>query len=466
MVHARCTGQLSGVLLLCFCAGLGCAQAHAPEPRPVTREAERKAALAAYDAGDTAAAKPALERLATAFPNDFPVQEALGLIEAEAGDAREALPHLLAGQRAQPRNPAANANLGAAYLQLKQYKNAIGALRTASQLESGNASTQADLGHALFLDGQPRAAAEALGRASRLRPEDRDLTYDWAVALDASGQSLAALAAFAVLPPEAHTAAMESLWGDVAEHAGRYQEALEHFKVAATLDSSEPNVYALTVELLRHWTWQPAEQMADFGLSRYPNSQRLRFAKGVALYGSTKFVPAAAVFATLLREDPESATYGDLLGRSCSATGGADSPECGSLIEFAKKHPGNARVAVYAAISILHRPEADQDLPLAEQLLRGSIAVDPNASEAYYQLGALQQQRQDWEASAASLRRAVQLRPSYAEAHYRLSRAYAHLRQADLARTELALQQRYAKQEKETSDAQLKEVTIFLTDTH
>jgi tetratricopeptide (TPR) repeat protein len=430
------------------------------------KEVERRAALAAYDDGRTAEARLMLNRLAPQYPRDFAVQEALGLADAESGDPTGGLPHLKAAIAVRPRDAGANANLGAAYLALHRIPEAVEALRRAAALDSSNAQTETTLGRALYLNKEPALAAEALGRASRLAPEDADVRYDWAVALDASHQSVAAIAVLDGIAASKRTAAVEALWGDVAEHAGRFEQAAQHMQAAAQMDPSEPNLYALTVELLRHWTWRPAGQVADFGLSKYPESERLRFAKGVSLYGDAQFVRAADVFAVLVLQSPDNATYGDLLGRSCAALGGTESPGCAGLTDLAKGHPENPRLAVFAAISILHKPDSAANLGTAEALLRQSLARDPKFAETWYQLGVLQQQREQWEDSAVSLRRATALRPEYAEAHYRLSRAYAHTGNREQANEEMALQKQYAQQEKDASDAQLREVTIFLTDTH
>ena len=452
---------------VCVWAGLARAQTeHAKAGSARKGDVERSSALAAYDAGRFDDAKRLLNHISSRYENDFAVQEALGLSYAESGETIAALPHLAAAAAVRPKDAGAQSNLGAAYLQAKKLPEAVRTLTVAAALDGANPGVQADLGHALFLNGQPGPAAEALGKASRLRPEDNDVRFDWAVALDASHQSQAALDLLASFPATGRTAPVESLWGDVAEHAGHFQEAEQHMQQAARLDPSEPNLYALTVELLRHWTWQAAGEIADYGLKSFPESQRLRFAKGVSLYGNTQFAQAAEVFAGLLQVAPDNLTYGDLLGRSCTALGGAESGSCGALIELAKEHPENARLAVFAAINILHQPDNAGKLTQAEALLREAISRDPTYSEAFYQLGVLQQDQQRWADSADSLRRAIALRPAYAEAHYRLSRAYAHTGQKQQALGELALQKQYAQQEKEAADAQLKQVTIFLTDTH
>lgn len=442
------------------------AAAEAQTRRAAEDDGGRARALAAYDAGQTAAAKAGLERISARYATDFAVQEALGLIDAEAGDTASALPHLRAAATAQPRNAEAQANLGAAYLQLQRLPEAVRTLQAAVAMGGTNASVEANLGRALFLSKAYRPAAEVLGEASRLDPENADLVFDRAVALDAGGRSAQAMEVLAALPADKRTAAVESLWGDVAEHAGRYEESVAHMQAAARLEPSEPHLFALAVELLRHWTWAPAKQVAQYGLGQYPESRRLQLAEGIALYGNTQYADAAKVFAELLHAEPDSNVYGDLLGRSCSALGEGETADCTSLTAFAEGHPANAQAAIFAAISILHRPQTEQNLEQAERLLRQAIAHEPESAEARYQMGVLEQERRLWAESETELREAVRLRPAYTEAHYRLSRAYSHEGKTELARSEVELQQRYAREEKATDEARLKAVTIFLTDSH
>lgn len=324
----------------------------------------------------------------------------------------------------------------------------------------------ASLGHALFLNKQPAQAADAFAKAAEADPSNMDTRYNWAVALHQTGKNAQAGKVLAGIPASQRSAAVESVWGDVAESLGQFEEAAAHMQAAVKLDPSEQNIYNLAVEWLRHWTWQPAQDVAQFGIEHYPESRRLMLAKGIAFYGGGHYVEAANTFGALLKLDPDNEGYGDLLGKSCSAAGGDDAVQCSTLVAFADRHPRNAKIAVYAAISILHDTGQQAGLDHAKRLLEQAISADPHLADAYYQLGVLEQQQLQWEQSASSLKSAIQLRPSYAEAHYRLARAYAHLHQTDLAAKEIALHQQYAQQEKDESDARLKEVTTFLIGSH
>jgi tetratricopeptide (TPR) repeat protein len=423
-------------------------------------------ALAAYDEGKGAAARPELERLALKYPDNFAANEALGLFYVDAGDFTRALPFLERGANAKKMDAVAQANLGAAYLQTGNAAAAVQTLRKAASLDAKNAQTLSNLGHALFQDKQPLEAANVFAKAAAIAPGDLDVSYNWAVALHEAGRDTQAAEVLQRVPTAERNAALEALWGDVAERQGQFVEAAGHMQNAARLDPSETNIYDLAVELLRHWSWQPATEIARFGVQRFPASRRLQMAEGIAYYGNGRYAEAAAIFGALLAIDPENENYGSLLGRSCSSMGGNAAPQCDSLVGFAEKHPGNAQIAIYAALSILHGPATGQHLDQAQQLLEQAIRVDSKLPEAYYQLGVLQQQLLQWNESERSLVKAIELRPSFAEAHYRLARSYSHTGRHELAAKEIALQQQYSQQEKEASDARLKEVTTFLVASH
>lgn len=424
------------------------------------------AALTAYDAGNEDAAKPELERLALKYPDNFAANEALGLLYVDIGQFTQALPYLEHAASSKKANAVALANLGAAYLKAGDTKAAVRSLNKAAVLDPGDGQTLSNLGHALFLDGHPLDAANAFAKASAAEPADLDIRYDWAAALHEAGKDAQALPVLQNIPVNQRSEAVESLWGDVAEKAGEFKEAADHMQAAMQLDPSEQNVYALAIELLRHWTWQPATEIARYGVQHFPDSRRLRLAEGIAFYGSGHYDDAAKTFDALLALDPLNENYGDLLGKSCSASGGGAIAQCDTLIEFADKHPENAQIAIFAASNILHRPDGRDQLDHVQRLLEQAIHADPGIAEAYYQLGALQQERLQWSESAVSLKQAIKLRPVYAEAHYRLARAYSFMHEKELANQEIALQRKYSQQEKDESNARLKEVTTFLVASH
>ncbi len=424
------------------------------------------AALDAYDAGNASAAEPQLLRLTKTYPSNYPAAEALGSLYVESNRLALALPLLQRAAAAlEPREPLAQANLGAALLASNQLPAALCALRRAVDLSPPEARpvAEANLAHALLLDNQPAAAARAFAQAAAaLSAPDPDLLYNWSLALLRSGSAAQADQVLDRIPTASRGDQTLALAADIDERLGRYQAALAHLQAAAQANPSEANLYALTLELLRHWTWDAAEEVAHFGATRYPTSAHFRVAEAIAYYAAGDFKGAIPLLAAQLADQPEDSTVADLLGRSCSLLAEGEELGCRAVYTYAMVHPGNAVMTTYAAAAILHQPQATQNLPEAEKLLHAALADDARYAPAWFQLGVLHGIQLQWQQSATDLEHAVTLQPTLAEAHYRLSRAYAHLGQREAAAAQLALQQSYAKEAKTTLDARLDEVVTFL----
>lgn len=425
-------------------------------------EASLHAALDAYDGGKAQQAEPALHDLAKRYPASYEANEALGSLYAEAGDLQRGLPYLQRSCVLAPREAIAHANLGATYLKLSETTKAISELERAAALDPRNSTTQASLGRAWMVAGEPKSAAKAFSAAAQIAPGDAELRYNWALALFDSGSAREAADVLEAIPPDESNDQIHALAADAEEHLGSYEKALSHFQAAAQINPSDANLYALTTELLRHWTWAEAIEVANFGATRYPASMHFKMAAGVAFYGKSDYAGAVKVFAGLLEQDPNNAAVADLLGRSCSLLADGVDAGCNGIYDFAVRHPGNATTTTYAAVAILHQPRDKQDLDRAAELLQSAIAADPKYAEAYFQLGVLDQARLQWEESAEALEHSIALRPNSPEAHYRLSRAYTHLGRRDDAQAQIALHQAYSEQAKNNLDAKMQEVVRFL----
>jgi tetratricopeptide (TPR) repeat protein len=420
-------------------------------------------ALAAYDQGRSPDAQQILQELLPRHPANFDINETLGLLHAEAGDMSAALPLLEHAAHLQPRAALARANLGTAYLKLNQPVQALAELEAAARLQPRDQQTQTNLAHAYMETSQPAKAARSFAIAAELGPLDVDTMHDRALALLQSNDAAGAKRVLDAIPEGSRNDATESVAADTEERLGNYNQAEKHFSQATHLSPSEPNIYAWAVELLRHFSWQPAVKVADYGIQRFPSSTRLKAARGIALYADNRYKEAAPVFSDLLAAEPDNATWASLLGRNCALIAEATATGCEGLERFAEQHPRNAEAATYAATALLHKPAQQRDDAKARALLQQAISANPKLADAYYQLGVLDQEETKWQDSTTPLERAIALKPTLAEAHYRLARAYSHLGRREDAAKQIELQQRYAKQEKDSLDARLKEVTTFLT---
>ncbi len=427
-----------------------------------------QSALVDYDAGNLARAQPVLLELASRYPRQMQVQAAAGMTLAELGKIAEATPYLLQAHTLAPDNAEVALNLAVAYLKANQAVKAVPLLQAAVQQKPGSAELRVTLAQAQMQANQPEAAVQSYAKADALlrasgSTANAELRQDWAAALLNANKAPQAAAVLQEVPAAENSAPVQELLAEVEEKSGHYEAAVRHFKRAAELDPSEPNLYAYGSELMQHWTFPAAIEILSFASHKYPESERLQMGLGIAYYGNSAYDKAVPVFETLLAKQPDSAAAADLLGRSCSAISGGQQAGCATLRQFAQMHPANAPASLYAAIAILHQPAEQQDSGAVESLLRNALRVDPKLAEAWYQLAVLQQTRNEWQASAASLDRALGVRPAYPEAHYRLARAYSHLGKRDEAQQQIALQQKYAAETKAAENKRMQEVMTFLT---
>ncbi len=453
--------------LVCGAAGLGAqspTRATGPAANNATASDDQRfqQAMAAMQSGQLAQARRLLQQLHVRHPHTFSVDESLGLVCARMGDLQAARTYLQAATQDDASSAVAQANLGTAYLKLKQYDAAVKAFQLSAQLDPQNASTQAALGQALMLVHQPKAAVVAFRAALAGNADDPTLLYNTALAEFQAGNAAAAQPLLARMPGVDASAEAQSLLGDIDESMAQYKDAAVHYAAAAQLDPSEPNLFLLGIEFLRHWTFDPAIKEFEAGVKRYPTSTRMQVGLGVAYYGGSYYDKAIPIFASLLQQSPDNALYAELLGRDCTVLTEGIRPECATLVQFAMRHPGNAVIATYAATSILHQPQGQQQLDTVHTLLTQALHADPQMAEAHFAMGLLLQQQRQWQQSIVPLQAAIALKPDYATAHYRLALAYNHAGNRQQAQQEIALELKYSKAEHAEVENRLRSVTTFL----
>ncbi len=447
----------------------GSAQAAVRQGKAIVAAADQpvlEKALAAYDAGQVQQARPVLATLAARYPGNVMVQTAAGMSYLESGDLGAGAGYLQRAHLLAPQNAAVTENLGIALLHLHRAAEALPLLQQACHLEPANITARLGEAQALMeLKRYDDAAAsfEFAVQHAGAAGSTGDLRHDWALALFDANRPQQAAAVLQGTPDAEANAPTQELLGEVEEKLGHFQPAFTHFKRAAELDPSEANLLAYGNELLQHWTFPAAIEVLRYAHTRYPASERVATGLGVAYFGNNDFAHAAEIFHAQLAAQPGSAIAADMLGRSCSAQVSGAVDGCGDLVVYAESHPHNAFANLYAATALLHNAANPADAAKAETLLKQALSTSSRLAEAWYQLAVVQQQRNQWPESAASLEHAVALRPGYAEAHYRLARAYSHTGRKDEAQQQMALQQQSAQTAKDADNRRMQEVMTFVT---
>lgn len=412
--------------------------------------------------GETAAAEPLLIALRNRHPHTFRYDESLGLLYASQGEIEKAIPPMAEAVRDNPGSSVARANLGTAYLKVGKAADAARELKLAAQQSPEDAATQVALGQADMLLKRPAEAAVAFEAALPKDPRNATLLYNTALAWFDAHEPAKAEPLLARMPGVEDSAEAQSLYGDVDEALHKYEAAGKHYAAAARIRPSASNIYMLGIEFLRHWTFGPAAKVFAAGVKKFPKSTRMRVGLGVAYYGGGNYNKAIPVFAKLLEAHPDNAMYAELLGRNCTVLTEGMQPQCEKLVGFSERHPHNAVLATYTAISILHRPYDPKRIAMARRLLKTAIQAKPHLARARFAMGLLLQNEHKWKESIPQLQEAIRMKPKYAAAHYRLALAYSHAGEHAKAQQEIALEQKYSKEQSAETQARLQQVTTFL----
>ena len=427
-------------------------------------------AVAAYETGRADEAQATVQRLAGQYPANVDVQALEGMLLAGTGKIEEAIAYLAKAHKLDATNDTIAANLGLAYLKLGRANDAVEPLQAACRIALASFADRVALAQAFLGSQRYDDAARTFEKAATLQPDGEissaELHAQWAQALLLAGRAADAATMLRAQPELATNDNMQSLLGEAEEKNGRYEAAFEAYKRAAQLAPTASNIDAYGAELLRHWAFPEAGEVYRFGAERFPASTRMKIGQGTAYFGNNDFTNAAGVFGELLKQNPEDRSAADMLGRSCSAELAHEIAACDGLVAFATAHPQNASAALYAAITLMHRGASEASDKEAEALLQSSLKADPKLAEAWYQMGCLQQSRTQWAESATSLEKAIALQPAFAEAHYRLARAYARTGRRDESQQQIALQQRYSGEAKEAERQRMKDVITFITKSH
>jgi tetratricopeptide (TPR) repeat protein len=207
-------------------------------------------------------------------------------------------------------------------------------------------------------------------------------------------------------------------------------EIARQLERTARLDPSENNLFDLGSYLLQHDGFAPGLTVFDYGVSRYPQSARLRVGLGVALYSLGRYAEAVERLCQAVDLDPRDTKALDFLGKVYNLSPQYANEVAKRLARFVALYPDNAAANYYYALSLGSR---------GERYLQKAVQLDPAFTDAHYQLGLLSEGAGEPAKAIAQYQIAIRQRPAFSQAHYRLARLYQKSGQPDRAKKEFAL---------------------------
>jgi tetratricopeptide (TPR) repeat protein len=288
--------------------------------------------------------------------------------------------------------------------------------------------------------GRLNAAIPQLQRAYAIDSSQYVNSYDLALALLQTGRLDDARAIATQTLNAKDTAELHNLLGDIEERAGHLVAAAEQFQRAAHMDATEEHLFDWGNNLLQLRVFEEAIQVFTAAIARHPASARLNVGLGIAQYSRAKYNDAVTSFCRAVDLAPSDPRPYQFLGEIYGVA-----PELGSevtqrLSRFVAAQPKNALAHLYYALSLWkgQRTESEPDvLRRVEALLRRAVTLDPKLARGFLELGILLSDEERYQEAIQPLRRATQLEPDLAQAHYRLSQVYRRTGQKALAETEI-----------------------------
>jgi tetratricopeptide (TPR) repeat protein len=424
-----------------------------------------KSAVAQYDAGRFAEAAAQLEDLLPRVPNNFEVEELLGLTYSALSQDTKAIQHLDAAVRLKPDSAAARTNLAASLSHSGKSELAGEQFRKALELEPRNYTANHNLGEFYIQSGKIAEAQPLLERAQRTNPSSYDNGYDLAMADLLTGRLGEARQLVQSMMRSKDTGELHNLLAQIEEKDGKFVAAANEFGIAAHMDPSEDNLFDWGSELLLHRTYEPAIDVFRQATRLYPVSPRLQIGLGMALYSRGLYEEAVKALLTAADLNPSDPRCYLFLSKAYDSSPNQADQVIQRFRRYSELEPSNARAQYYYAMSLWKGKRAegfDLDLQAVESLLKKSIALDEKLPEAHVQLGNLYADQHEYAKSIPEYVRALELNPNLPDAHYRLGTDYVHVGQKDHAQSEFDVYQKLRTQHLAEVDKERAEVQQFI----
>ena len=428
-------------------------------------EQQFQSAVAQYHAGQLAPAATQLESLLPQVPKSFEVHELLGLVYAAQSQDTKAVEQLQAAVYLKPESAAARTNLAAALVHAGKVSLAGEQFRKALALEPQDFDANHNLGEFYIQTGKIAEATPLLQEAQHLKPSSYDNGYDLALAYSVTGQLSQARELAQHLLQQKNAGELHTLLGQIEEKDGKFIPAANEFETAAHMDPSEENLFNWGSEYLLHRTYEPAIEIFEKAIQRYPDAPRLRIGLGMALYSRGKYddaVKALLAAADLNPGDPRCYLY---LSKAYDSSPQQADEVIERFRRFAALQPNNGLAVYYYAMSLWKGKRAqgaDSDQQQIITLLQKAVALDPGLAQAHVQLGNLLADQHEYTRSIPEYQRALELNANLPDAHYRLGQDYVHAGEKEKAQEEFAVYQKLRAQHLAEVDKERSEVQQFV----
>jgi tetratricopeptide (TPR) repeat protein len=186
---------------------------------------------------------------------------------------------------------------------------------------------------------------------------------------------------------------------------------------------------------------RPAQSELERAAQLAPADAETHYYLGRVYYTRTNLTGAVGAFERALSLQPESDRVLDNFGLTLAGLGRAQEAETAyrRAIEISTRRGQPAKWPHLNLADLLVKQNRPAD---AEPLLRRALELDPNWAKAHFALGKVLLSLDRKDDALAAVQRAVALDPEFADAHYKLAQLYRLRGETDKANAELRLFER------------------------
>ena len=424
------------------------------------------AALAAYKAQQYAAAQHELEPLVKSAPTSFEINELLGLVYVAQGKQSEANRYLANAVQLKPSVAEAQTALATNLLALHRVDEAELRFKRVVRMEPQSYDANHNLGEFYIETGRVGSAIPFLKHAQEINSSAYDNGYDLALALAQTERFDEARQQLQKLITLRDSAELHSLLGEVEEKSRNYVSSAAQYEQAARMEPNAQNMLNWGAELLLHQTFAPAIEVFKAGTQRFPQSAQLQDGLGIAFYGAGQMDDAVGAFLRASELSPADRLPLMFLGKACDGASAELAPQVRSRLQnFITNDDHSAELNYYLAMCLWkgNQTESKPDLTREiESRLKRAVELDPNYSDAYFQLANLYAEQHKYEEAIEQYQRALKTNANAANIHYRLGQALSRAGNGARAQEEFAIFEHLRKSETEATNKEQNQIQQFV----
>lgn len=343
---------------------------------------------------------------------------------------------------------------GLAALNRNDLSAARASLESASQIQPENPRAWVGLAQVHFRSGDARSAEATAQKAERLCGSDPVALYGLAMFRLQSGAPKLSIALAQRLISLEDRSEAHNLLGKALDAAGDTDKALPELERAIQMNRFEESYYFdLAQTLLRHQKFDGAIRALEPARKIFAKSPQLELVLGVAYYGQRRFAEAVDCFLRVIAIAPDVEQPYAFLARVLDHAAARLEEVSARFAVFAASQPDN-----YLAQYVHGKTMSNADE--AEQSLRRSIRLRADFADSHFELGSVLERKRQWSRAALEFERAAELSPKDSAPHYRLSRLYDRMGQAERAKSERVLHEKLSAEETAAMDRQVAAFTL------